>query len=751
MSNFNVEKTIYKLDKDKCTGCEACTNACPVDAISMTYNYEGFLYPTICEDKCIGCGKCAAVCPELNMERTLGLRHPEGDCYASCGDTDLRLKSSSGGMFSVLAEQVYAEKGMVCGAVYSDDYRKVFHIASTDSADLERMRGSKYVQSENGFTYRAVKQALKEGKKVLYSGCPCQVAGLYSYLGDNPDNLLTVDIVCHGANSTYAYNSYIDEIANGREIEKVNFRDKSKFGWSTPVSITFKNGENFMKAWNDNKWYDAFLGGMIYRKNCYNCHYTNTTRVGDITLGDFWGVHTIKKEYTDGKGTSLTLINTEKGKKAYEAVEGKLLLSEKASLEIAKKFNGQLHSNAKRAVGRDYFFNHLQKDGFHKSWWYGHGWRYDVGLVGWWFATNYGSALTYYALGKYLMDMGKLPIMIRIPKMDGYKWETGIKEREEFIERYFYTSKERTYDQLIECNNFCDSFMLGSDQLWVSGYNKMLGYTFFLDWVKNDIKKIAYATSLGRSQYGGDEKDKTIVKQLLKRFDAISVRESIGTELLKNEFDIDSVRMLDPVFLCDIKHYDTLASNSKIKIDKPFIACYILDPTEEKLEAIKRLEHKYNMPAKVVIDMRTKVTDFDWQGIEVLENVDIEEFVYLIKEGEMLFTDSHHGVCFAMIYHKMFFAITNPRRGASRFESLFNLLEIKDCLLEEGSIIEHMEKIDSIDYEKVDRILTREKEVSAKWFKEALESEKKPNDLEADLFANYLHQANRLEYKEKHQ
>lgn len=741
-----MEKTIECVARDRCTGCGACYNKCPVGAITMKYNKEGFLFPYIDKDKCISCGLCHKACPELNIELVRSRMHEEGQCYAAMAEDDIRMISSSGGIFTLMADYIYSQNGVVCGAVYSDDYQYVYHIISESKEDLDLLRGSKYVQSDTKETYKKIEGALSKGRKVLFVGCPCQVSGLYSFLNKKYDNLYTIDLVCHGANSIYAYQSYIKEIANGRIIKSVNFRDKSVFGWSSSVTVKFIDGTSYNAAWNKNKWYDCFSEGIMIRECCSSCHYAQKKRIGDITLGDFWQVHKWDESCNDWKGTSLVLANDCKGEYLFSAIQDRLKLSKEASIDFAAKYNGQLVRPSKKADGRKYFFNHLEKDGYHKAWWYGHKWRYDVGLIGWWFAANYGSVLTYYALGRILEDMNLLPIMLRIPKLDGTGWESITQRNVEFMQNYFPVSKTRKYENIDEYNKFCDAFMLGSDQLWVSFYNNMVGYTFFLDFADETKRKIAYATSIGRDKYEGSEEDKQIVKSLLRRFDAISVRESSGVEVCKNEFDVEAVRMLDPVFLCEKKYYDLLADNSRIARNYPYILCYILDPTEEKRQAIRLIEEKYGMKSVVILDMKSfeKCSKL-WINENVIYNVGIEEFIYFIKNCKYMITDSHHGACFAMIYHKNFVAIANERRGKTRFESLFNLLRLNYLLLEEGDLVDKIANVADVDYISVDEILKQEIKASKEWLRQAYNSPKKKSSDEIELFAKYLNSSKRLQ------
>ena len=741
------DKTIENLDRAKCTGCGACYNKCPECAIKMEYDSEGFLFPYVLHESCINCGLCMKVCPELNIERTENLIHEEGECYAMMADDELRMKSSSGGMFTLLAERILEQGGAVCGAEYTSDYMGVQHSFVYKTKDLERLRSSKYVQSDTKDTYSKTEELLKAGRKVLFTGCPCQVAGLYSFLGKDYENLYTADLVCHGANSTAAYKSYITEVANGREIKEVNFRDKSVFGWSTPTTIYFKDGSVFNAAWDQSEWNNGFLKGIINRNCCAACRYAQRKRAADITLGDFWQIFRYKESLNDWKGTSLVLLNTEKGKRLFNETKSKMKLCEEAPLDFAVKYNGQLVRPNAQHPGRRFFFHHLEKDGYHKALWYGKKLHYDVGLVGWWFAANYGSVMTYFALGKILEDMDLLAIMVRIPQKNNHPWEPVTEKNVEFMQKYFPVTKPRRFGELEQCSRFCDAFMLGSDQLWVQGYVKQVGYTFFLDFPDESKRKIAYATSLGYDRYSGTDEEKSIVEAYLKTFDAISVRESSGVDICRNDFHVDAVRKLDPVFVCDTRHYDMLADNADIETPPKYLLCYILDPSEEKKKAVLYLEKMLGLKAVVILDMKTYERAKQVWGMDnVMPNGSIENFIKLIKNCSFLVSDSHHGICFGLIYHKNFICIANRSRGYARFTSLFDLLGIRKHMVDSADeIVGSKALLESVDYEKVDSVLRREKEEALIWLKEALTSERRKKDEQELLLVRSLNKLHKEE------
>jgi len=738
-----MNKTIKDIPEERCTGCAACYSGCPANAISMKYNSEGFLFPSINDSMCINCGACIKLCPESDENEILDSLQEPINCKAAMAlDDEVRLKSSSGGIFSVISEWIIKKGGYVCGAVYSDDYRTVKHVLAKNEHELIKMRGSKYVQSSVEDCFIEIKKLLKNGNIVLFSGCPCQVKGLKSFLHCEYENLYTIDVVCHGANSVFAYQSYIDELAKGRQIESVNFRDKSIHGWSTSVTIRYLDGTMDDYPYHLSKWNDGFLNGIINRKCCSTCHYAQKKRIGDITLGDFWQVQKWDESCNDGRGTSLVLINSSKGLALYKQIESLLKLNKEAPFEVAAAYNGQLNKPSQMAPGRKYFFKHLKTKGYHSSLWYGHEWHYDFGLVGWWFASNYGSVLTYFALGKILLDMDCLPILIRIPKKDGTPWEKTTEKNIEFMAKHFYISKERTFDKMAETNVFCDGFLLGSDQLWVDWYKDLVGHIFYLAFADEKKKKIAYATSLGRNHFDASEEEKITISMLLRRFEGISVRESSGVELCKNEFGIEAVRKLDPVFICDKKHYDEIAKKSTIDIKERYIFCYILDPTDSKVEFIHRLEHQLGMPSLVVADMRLEGPPLDklCKQLNVIKEASIEDFVALIKKCNFIITDSHHGACFGLIYEKQLLAINNRKRGATRFESLFGLLNIERGLLFEEELIDFCYEDDyfEIPYLEVNSILKAEKEKSIEWLKKMLFGNHDDELTENDVFAKCL-------------
>ncbi len=345
-------KAIDITDKAMCTGCRACEMLCPAGAIRMIEDEEGFRFPQVNGDLCIDCGLCTRRCPQLNtLPESDRLPSPEVfAAYAKDGDTV--MSSSSGGLFTVLAEQVLKEGGVVFGAAYMENF-EVCHVCVNRSEDLEKLRRSKYVASDPGDTFRQVKQFLTEGRKVLYVGSPCQIAGLKAFLNQNDDNLITIDLICHGTPSFKIFHKYLGWLSHklGDDIEKVIFRSK-QFKIGHTAVIKTKRGKVYKCNYGNDPYYFAFHSAQINRESCYQCRYANPQRIGDLTLGDYWGIETAHPEFASPKGVSLVLINTTKGSRAFHQTEEKLCFMS-STLEKAAKHNGNLNSPTTRSPARD--------------------------------------------------------------------------------------------------------------------------------------------------------------------------------------------------------------------------------------------------------------------------------------------------------------------------------------------------------------------------------------------------------------
>ena len=355
---------IRAVDSEKCCGCGACASVCPEKCITFDADGEGFLCPSVDAKKCVGCNACERVCPMLSEpEKNTAVR-----VFAVINtDKEVRMKSSSGGVFGLLAEDVLAHGGAVFGAAFDKDFA-VRHICAPNAGELPLLFGSKYVQSDTTGLFETVKQFLDSDRQVLFSGTPCQVAGLKKSLGKNYPNLLTVDLVCHGVPSPAAWQKYLDFTKKKYSAEpcSVNFRSKVS-GWKKySVEILFKNGKTMREGVADNLYMKAFIRNLSLRPSCYNCPFKGLERVSDITLADFWGVEHVCPDMDDGLGTSLVLVNSKRGLSSFEKLGSRVRVTETDASE-AVKYNSAAVKSVARPENRDEFFRILQCCGFGKE------------------------------------------------------------------------------------------------------------------------------------------------------------------------------------------------------------------------------------------------------------------------------------------------------------------------------------------------------------------------------------------------
>lgn len=313
-------------DKADCCGCTACASICPKDAITMEPDTLGFKYPKVDLDKCIDCGLCEKVCAfNDNYDKSLNLKEPE--IYAARHKDIHEIETSrSGAAFIAISDYILENGGIVYGVGYKDHFR-VAHKRATTKEERNEFKGSKYVQSDLDGIFRQVKEDLKQGNTVLFSGTPCQTAGLNSYIGKKfRENLVLVDIVCHGVPSPYIWRDYLAYIEEKykNEVVKVDFRDKSRIGWSGHIeSFIFNNGRKV----ESRIYTDLFFKHIMLRPSCSKCHFTNYIRPSDFTIADYWGWEKISKDFNiDNKGCSLLFINTIKGQILLNKISNNLFL-----------------------------------------------------------------------------------------------------------------------------------------------------------------------------------------------------------------------------------------------------------------------------------------------------------------------------------------------------------------------------------------------------------------------------------------
>lgn len=731
-------KIVDELAKGHCCGCGSCAQACPKHAIVMVQDEEGFYYPRVDHDLCVDCGICTRSCPVL-------VDQPSNDvvdtCYAQWSDRPTRLASSSGGMFSDLARYALARGGVVFGAAY-DERMVVRHVMVESEKDLALLRGSKYVQSQTGDCYAQARALLREGRFVLYSGCPCQIAGLYAFLGKEYDNLLTVDLICHGTPSPGLFQRYLEE-NYGDAVSDVRFRDKSAYGWSTHMNAYLSDGSVHREVCSRDPYYRMFLPCLAMRPFCSHCKFTRLPRVADFSIGDWWGIEKYDPSLNDGNGTSLVLVNNARARLVFDEISAGFARVKELPLSEARPRNYTIDRPFKAHAARSRFFELLKRQPFNKAVRYALDYRFDVGVFGLWYGENYGSILTYFGLVKVLESMGLSCALLANPL--GSDAGDRLQPTAFARRRGFFITKRRPLSAMYECNSFCDAFVVGSDQLWNPGLSRPYGHSYFLSFVAPDRKRIAYGTSFGKGNHKFTPRYKERSRLELSKFDALSVRDDFSREILKRDYGCDSTKVLDPALLCDPMEYRSLAKEMEAPScvagsfdlsSGGYVFAYMLDPNEKTADELAMLSSVVGMPVIVAIDLTPKLTEKNlrlfegsWRkGVFVLDDPTPEQWLYAIDHADSVVTDSFHGTLFSHVFQKRFVAFPNAKRGADRFKDALGTLGLLDRIgprLEDG--VEEVSRLlaEPVDYARSNELLQRERERSYAWLRDALSAPKK--------------------------
>ena len=353
-------------NKVYCCGCNACGDVCSMQAITFKTDNEGFWYPEVNKELCVDCGLCDKVCPIQNKADFVE-RYAEPNVFAAyTKDKAIRLDSTSGGIHSMLALKMYEKKAYVGGAVYNPDHT-CSQIVDNNPERLPEIRSSKYLQSNAAGVYKEIRSLLKEGKNVFFCGCPCQIHALYNFLGKEYDNLVTCDFICRGVNSPKVFLKYMEMLERqyGAKATDIKFKNK-KWGWHNfSMRVNFENGKEYCK----DRWHDLFFIGYLQagnftRPSCYECRFKGFPQKSDITLADFWGIETLDQSMDQDKGTSLVMVNSEKGQILFDAIKNNIEWKQ-FSMDEARRGNPAMESSLSSSKpNRDAFFDDLDKLSF---------------------------------------------------------------------------------------------------------------------------------------------------------------------------------------------------------------------------------------------------------------------------------------------------------------------------------------------------------------------------------------------------
>lgn len=535
--------------------------------------------------------------------------------FARNKDNNVVKQSSSGGLFSLLAQYVIERCGVVFGAAFDENFN--VEIAYTEH-DFSKFLGSKYVQSDVKKTYSECKEFLEQGRLVLYTGTPCQIIGLKAFLKKDYDNLITTDIICHGSPIKEIWQHFLKSF--NKEIDSVNFRDKTKSWSQYHLTIKFKDGTVFSENHNSNSYMKLFLENKILKESCYTCKCCKNSKA-DITLGDAWGIHSSIPEFRNDTGVSCVIVRTAKGNAIFDDLHNKLI-EQTDEVYLVKNSVGYVHDYNKPADAEQVKAGILSP---------------KIAMVTIPGHNNVGNTLQAFALqqkAKELLPTADIEIIndFDLPKNKLEFYKTHVKSTSDLF------------------NNTYDMLLVGSDQIWGAAITKDWKISFEDRFGIRNTKRIFYAPSFGfiETQYTDVQKQK--IATTLKHDKFISNREMFGAYMTKKMFNVDCESVLDPAFLHDAQFYlNTIQETICDKCNGIF--CYILDKSDKWTKCVEKVKAITNL----------NILPYDGS---------VEQFLHNMNTANIVLTDSYHGTVFSLIFNKSFICLRNKARGNLRFSDL---------------------------------------------------------------------------------
>lgn len=601
------------MNPEKCTGCKLCEKICSRNAITFKEMWLGFSFPIINQDVCCHCGLCDKLCPSNNIIKT-----NIDECYIGFNEDAIREVCSSGGIFPALANYVLLQNGVVFGAVFDDEWNVIITHTETD---ITPMLGSKYVQADVMNTYKECKDFLDKGRIVLYSGTPCQIYALKGFLKKEYDNLITLDIFCHGVPSPKAWRHYLKSL--NKEIESINFRDKRTSWEKYHLTIKFKDGTELSEYHRDNKYMQLFLDNKILRKSCFDCQLRCNSKA-DISIGDAWEMKTV---LNDHKGLSDIVIHSIKGKELVEKLKLKKELVNYNDILKTNCVDFKLNMPAERQL----YIKLLTNE--------------KIAIITDQVRQNIGGILQAVALSDKVEELTGIKPRFINQKGNGY-------HQKFFDNNCLWTEKSITDETCM---------IVGSDQIWNRRFCEGVPFNDkYL--IHNDIKKIVYAASFGHHEMEYTNDELAQIRNSLKNVKYISTREISGTFITKDWFFADAISVLDPTMLYDKEYYlKKICANENKECSGIF--AYVLDNNEQWKQKLKELSETLNEP----------ILPF---------NESCESFIQIFNNAKYIITDSYHGSVFSLIFNKPFICLRNEWRGNDRFDDLCLRFNINNRFIE---------------------------------------------------------------------
>lgn len=718
---------------ENCSVCTACVSKCPKSAINISKK----VYNEIkVNNKCVDCNICKNNCPG---NKTKERNNPVFKVARVKSSTNIN-KSTSGGLFGEIARYVLKHSGIVYGAVFSDDFHSVKHTRCTNSDDLNKILKSKYVRSNMNNNFLLAEKDLKKGKTVLFSGTPCQIAGLKCFLKKDYSNLITVDIICHGTPSEKIWSKYLTslEIKFQSKAKYVDFRYYNENDPTKGFLVEFKNGKVYNEALYDTTYGKAFLTGLINYPSCGNCQFKAFKNYSDITLCDAWGYENPEYKHKN----SLVMLNTSNGKTIYNKIKNKLIEFDDFDTEKLLNSNYPIlyptynHYNRNKIeklsnnINNQLSYWQQEKNGLKKD-------KDGVGIINFHYENyNYGANLIAYSLSEAVKKVGYNPYIIdfdpfkEFDPLERYRTIEFLNFRKKYLNM---TPRFRNKDELNILTDYLDMYITGSDQVWRKQITGANIETYFLDFAKGK-NKISYAASFGTNDFEGNEEETEDCKVLLKSFYNISVREEEGQKILSNRFDQESTLVLDPTLLLKKEEYEKLITETyDEKID---VAVYFVMDHENTILNDKNFARLF--PKKKIVNIKGNTETLGTTTIFKYNS--ISKWLDGIRKYEYLVTDSYHGVIFGTIFHKKIICIGKKSKALSRFKTLFNNLKgnLESIIFSSLNSVKSTET--AINYEEIDANIEKLRESSFAFLQNSLG----PNKVKVDIAYEELFLQNKM-------
>lgn len=647
-------------------------------------------------------------------------------------DNELRKKSSSGGMFGLLADFVRKQNGYVCGAAFTKALN-LNHIIVSPKENLDPLMGSKYLQSNIGKVFSDIKALLENDKWVLFCGTPCQVAGLNKFLDKDYDKLLTADVMCHGGTSPQAFKKYIMEAFPNETVVDYRFREKTLHGWGYSENVYMEDGREIRRIKGASTYLRMFRSCISVRESCGVCKAASLPRQGDFTLADAWLIKQISPELADGHGTSLVSVNSTKAERIFNELKGDMRLCRSIPLEWVLTHGQPMNRPFKpTSFHHKRFFELLRSNTFERAAAYTLQGKFDVAIIGVWYGCNYGSLLTYYSLYNYLKKLGLLVLMIdKSPLVKGDPEMNPQFHSRKFCIRHYADrmSHPRLPENMFELNRFADTFILGSDQVLHKNSLEFSKNSFLLNFVDDTKKKIAFSSSFGHEQDSNPLEKRPEIGRLLRRFDHIGLREETGVQILRDNYGInDATTVVDAIFLNDAEFYKNLSEESNVSEKEPYIVTYILDPNPEIKNALLYISSQLKCKLINLLDGATYrfTKNAEALGLETVENLEVQDWLYYFYNAKFVLTDSYHGTCFSVLLNKNFITFANPKRGLARFKTILTMTGLENRIVFDPKEVMHNKQLfKDIDYANVNSIMQIQIDRTKRWLQNALFSPKK--------------------------